>query len=375
MTTFSPFELRAKAPLPADWLVWLGAALRVTRPEPTAPLPGDLAAVAPALDDHGVMPLMYLRLRDSAAWPRLPGDAQAALVEMFQAAATRTLLQEAALTNLTASLTAAGVRVALLKGAATGRTVYDSPAERPVSDFDLLAPSDQVEAARAVLVDLGFRELNLPQRGLLGERLRRFRAELPFAGTGPQYGGLLVELHWALLEMPYYIDRIPMAEVWDGAEPVTGFAAWRPDHAVMLVHAAAHLALHHSRDLRLIWLLDVDRLAASPALDWDKVVRLAGDWNLALAVQTTLAVAAAWLGTPVPSEVMAGLQRRADDRAGRALWGLGDERPGRAWRRAMTTLTVLAPRAKLAYAGWLALRTAVAAGEALRGRIETRHAA
>jgi len=346
----------------------------VTRPEPTAALPDDLAAVAPALDDHGVMPLLYLRLRDSAAWPRLSSDAQAALVEAFQAAATRTLLQETALTNLTASLTAAGVRVALLKGAATGRTVYDSPAERPVSDFDLLVLRDQVEVARMVLVDLGFRELNLPQRGLLGERLRRFRAELPFAGTGPQYGGLLVELHWALLEMPYYIDRIPMAEVWDSAEPVDGAGAWRPDHATLLVHAAAHLALHHSRDLRLIWLLDVDRLAASPVLDWQRVVRLADAWNLALAVQTTLAVTARWLGTPVPPEIVARLQQRADDPAGRALWGLGDERTGRAWRRALTTLAVLPPRAKLAYAGWLALRTTVAAGEALRGRSDARHA-
>lgn len=315
------------------------------------------------------MPLLYLRLRDSAAWPRLPGDVQGALTAAFRAAATRTLLQEAALAGLTASLTSAGVRVALLKGAATGRTVYDSPAERPVSDFDLLVPRDQVEAARAVLVDLGFRELNLPQRGPLGKRLRRFRAELPFAGTGPQYAGLLVELHWALLEMPYYIHRIPMTEVWDAAEPVEPSGAWRPDPATLLVHAAAHLALHHSRDLRLIWLLDIDRLAASPALDWHKVVRLADEWNLALAVQTTLDVAARWLGTPVPPEVIAGLQRRADDPAGRALWGLGDERRGRAWRRAVTTLAVLPPRAKLAYAGWLALRTAVAAGEALRGAL------
>jgi hypothetical protein len=185
---------------------------------------------------------------------------------------------------------------------------------------------------------------------------------------------LLVELHWALLEMPYYIDRIPMAEVWDGAVPVDASGAWRLDHATMLIHAAAHLALHHSRDMRLIWLLDVDRLAASPALDWDKVVRLADAWNLALAVQTVLAVTTRWLGTPVPPEVMAQLAQRADDPAGHALWGLGDERPGRTWQRAKTTLAVLPPRVKLSYAGWLALRSAVATVEALRGRIEARRA-
>lgn len=366
--------MRANAPLPADWLVWLGAALRVTRPALPDPLPDDFAAFAPALEDHGILPLLYLRLRDTADWPRLPRAIQQTLGVAFQAAATRALLQDAALSSLIASFAAAGVRVALLKGAATGRTVYDSPAERPISDFDILVPRTQVDAARAVLVGLGFRELNLTQRGRLGERLRAYRAELPFLGTGPQYAGLLVELHWALLEMPYYIHRIPMAEVWDSAEPVAGSDAWRPDHAVMLIHAAAHLALHHSCDLRLIWLLDVDRLAASPALDWDRVLRLAGAWNLALAVQTTLEVTARWLGTPVPPKVMARLERRADDPAGRALWGLGDERPGRAWRRATTTLAVLPPRTKLSYAGWLALRSTVAAGEALRRRFEVRRA-
>ena len=32
--------------------------------------------------------------------------------------------------------------VLLLKGAALGRMVYGSPAERPISDFDLLIPAD-----------------------------------------------------------------------------------------------------------------------------------------------------------------------------------------------------------------------------------------
>ncbi len=375
MTTFAPFELRATAALPAGWLAWLGTALRTARPTNIQPMPDGFGALVPALADHGVLPLLYLRLRDSASWPGLPRDVQQTLTAAFQDAATRALLQEAALSGLIAGLAAAGVRVALLKGAAVGRTVYGSPAERPINDFDLLVPRAQVEAARAALIGLGFRALNLPQSGRLGARLRQFRAELPFMGVGPQYGGLLVELHWALLEMPYYIHRIPMAEVWDAVQPTGEAGMWRPDRAALLLHAASHLALHHSRDLRLIWLLDIDRLAADSRLDWQRVVRLADAWNLALAVQASLDAAARWLGAPAPAEVMAQLQHRASDPAARALWGLGDERPGRAWRRAVTTLAVLPPRAKLSYAGWLALRAAVAAGDALRSRgIEARHA-
>ena len=35
----------------------------------------------------------------------------------------------------------------------------------------------------------------------------------------PGRQGLLVEFHWSLVELPYFIDRIPMDEIWEAAQP------------------------------------------------------------------------------------------------------------------------------------------------------------
>jgi hypothetical protein len=153
--------------------------------------------------------------------------------------------------------------------------------------------------------------------------------------TAPERRGLLVELHWSLVELPYYVERIPMAEAWATTRPAGSLpGASLPDPATLLLHGCAHVALHHSRTLRLIWLVDVDRLARSAALDWDALTERSARWGLGFAAYTTLRATAAWLGTPLPEEAMARLARQADDPVLRAMWGLGDEVPGGARRRA-----------------------------------------
>jgi len=154
-----------------------------------------------------------------------------------------------------------------------------------------------------------------------------------------------MEDFWAATA-PY--DRLPGASI--------------PDPAALLLHSCAHVALHHSRALRLIWLVDVDRLAKSQALAWDDLIERSGRWGLGLATQATPQAAAAWLGTPLPAGVMARLARQANDPVSRAMWGLGDELPGeaprdRARRRARVTWATFHGRQRLRYAAWMFLRT------------------
>lgn len=364
----APFRLRASAPLAAPWLDWLGAALRADAGPLATPPPDDLTAALPALRAHGIAPLLYVRLRDDRAWSALAPAAQAALAEAFRESATRTFALEAELAGIVAALAAADVPVALLKGAALGRLVYGSPAERPLSDLDLLIPAERAEAAMDALAPAGFRPLNLATRGRLGRWGRRYRCEAPLVGqTGPRRG-LLAELHWSLVELPYYIDRIDLAGVWQRARPAAGLpAAALPDAADLLIHACAHLALHHSTDMRLIWLADIDRLTRTAGLNWAAVLDRTECWGLGLAVQAPLAAAAAWLGAPVPAPAAATLARLAEDPVGRSMWGLGDERPGRAGRRARATWRAFTPRQRVRYTAWLALRALSRPFEARRG--------
>jgi hypothetical protein len=300
-------------------------------------------------------PFVYARLRSTPAWRELPEPIRQALAEDFQTHSVRTYLMQAELAAIVETLRAVDVPVMLLKGAALGRIVYGSPAERPVSDFDLLIPSDRLELARDALI----RQRQYHPTGLywLTRWQQRYRAELQLVCDAPGRERLLVELHWSLVELPYYIDRIPMAEIWQEAAPAAGLpGAHVPDTATALLHSCAHWALHHSIEQHLLWLLDIDLLLRSSQLRWDAVLDRATRWGVQLALRTFVLRAEAQLGSPVPPAVRHQLAEWQPPEVESAMWGLGDERPGRAQQRVRTSWAALRGRQRMHYAGWLVLR-------------------
>lgn len=356
---FSPFDMAPEANLPATWLHWLARALASQRaPLPPSPAP-DWRGVLPALQMHGVLPLLYARLRNTTQWRELTPGTQAALTDTFRFNAIRTFLLDEELARISGTLAANRIPVMLLKGLATARLVFQNPAERLVNDMDLLVPTAHSGRALEALGHLGYQQQGL---AILSRWQRRYRSEVALIGRER----LLVELHWSLVESPYHIDRIDMVEVWRSSRPADNLAnAWLPDLATLLIHGAAHLALHHSRQLRLIWLVDLDRLARCPQLDWDQVLQRTQRWQLGLAVKVALEVVNRWLETPVPEQVDSSLSSLAVEPIGLAMWGLGDDRPGRTWRRAVTTWSILSPGQRLRYAAWLGLRALTQPVEAI----------
>lgn len=334
--------------------------------DPSTLLPMQWQAALPALQGQRLAPFVYAQVRRSPAWRNLPPSVRQALSEDFQQLSVRAFLLDAELAALVAALAAAGVDIMLLKGAALGRTVYANTVERPAGDLDLLVRPQQVTPAQEALHRLGYRAGGLRW---LPRWQRRYRAELPMLRQ-TEDGRVLVELHWALAEAPFYIDTIPLDEAWRRALPVAELpGALVPDPATLLIHSCAHLALHHSQDMRLFWLLDVDRLARWPALDWDATLAQAGRWRLDLAVSRVVQQAAALFGTPLPPAVAGWLAQERNDPVQHALWGVGDERAGRAWRRVHVTWAVADPALRRRYAAWLALRSLLWAPEQLARRL------
>jgi hypothetical protein len=352
MAPLKYFASRPELSLPAEWLEWLAAALGGA---PLANPPADLPEWRTALGRHGILPLLYERLRDDPLWPSLTVEMATALSGAFQSNAARTALLQRELERISDAFPWLG----LLKGAAVGITVYANPALRPVSDLDLLVRREDAGAAAQRLADLGYSGVGAVASPTFGEFARRFRCQLPLVASVPGLPRLLVELHWSLVEIPFYVNLIDPAEIWADADERTARPYVIPRPAVLLAHAAAHLAMHHSRDLRLIWLVDVDRLARSSALDWDDLVRLASAWKLGLALYAVLADAGTWLGTAAPRPAMAALARLSADKMAKKAWGLADDVDGRAWRRAAATIGALPPVPALKYAGWLAARAAL----------------
>lgn len=324
-----------------------GSRLPDLSPEVWAQVEADLAS-------HDVAPFLYSRVRSTAQWAVLPTAVQNAWRQAFQTHSVRSVLMENELGQIVAALHAAGVTVMLLKGAALGRLVYGSPAERPVNDLDLLVPAEAIDTARDILIARDY----LPQ-GLfwLGHWQRRYRAELPMVCQAADRRRLLVELHWSLLELPYYIERIPMTEIWQLAQVAPGIpGAFVPDSTTLLLHSCAHQMMHHNQERRRLWLLDVDRLVRLGDLDWDAVLDRAPRWGLVLTLNMMLEEAMRLLETPVPAAVQAALDQCATEPVERAMWGVGDKRPGRAWRRVQATVAAFDGRQRLGYLGWLALR-------------------
>lgn len=354
MIDFAPYAMRPELALPDAWARWAGDVLAGHAASPPQGPP--FSQVSAALAKHGLLPLLYHHLRDSRGWPGLPADMRADLADAFHTSAARSFLIEGELRRIGAT----NPGLAVLKGAALGHTLYANPALRPVSDLDLLCEPARVPAVQAQLAALGYHGIGLTAHRRLGRLARRYRAELPLIANVPGLGRLLVELHWSMAELPHYVELIHPAALLEGAQPLAALPAYRaPSPAVLLAYGAGHLALHHSRDLRLIWLVDLDRLVCSDAVDWDDLLRITGAWKLGLALYEGLRAAHRWLGTPLDPRRMAVLEALAHDPVAVRSWGLGDEAPERAWQRSRAALAALPLRSAAGYAAWLVMRAAL----------------
>jgi hypothetical protein len=143
---------------------------------------------------------------------------------------------------LVAALGHAGVAVAPIKGVAYASRLYASPAERPMSDIDLLVPPGQRETARDVLSRQGFRPA--PAAAL-------HHAE-PWVRSD-----LSIDLHWNIIAPGR--SRIDLDAVWARTESGWPDGARQLEAVDALVFHLVHLARNRLR-LPLINVVDAARL-------------------------------------------------------------------------------------------------------------------
>lgn len=315
------------------------------------------AAVLPVLHTHRLAGFVYTRVRQTSSWRTLPDSVQQALSTEFQDLSVRAYWLEAELANIVATLASKNIEVILLKGAALGRTLYNNLVERPINDFDLFVRRQHVNQAQQALTDLGYYNPQKKSLAWLADWQRYYEAELPLIRPSENAGLHVLELHWALLEAPYYIDLIPVEEIWQHARPAPALPyALVPDLSTLLIHACAHLALHHSDDQLLFWLLDIDRMLRSPEFDWPATFERAQRWQLDMALVRIIQQAIEILETPLPAEISQQLAIYQPSARQQALWGIGDAQPHRNFHKARITWQAASPAFRLRYTGWLALR-------------------
>ena len=280
------------------------AVLAALRGEPQPPAPGLTAdALWTFIAAEQLAPLLHAlpsaRRPTSAPWPSLSSRiAQHARV----AAALEVATQHAVIEAL-AHLAHAGVQPILFKGTALAYSLYGNASERPRADTDAMLRQDDVPRARQALEAIGYAAPAFCDD--LHQQLPLERCDAPKQRH-------TWDLHWSISAQPAFAGLVTGDELAAEAVAVPALGpharAAGARHALLL--ACVHPVMHHRDLVRILWLVDIDRLARSLTEDeWQGLVTLASDRGVAAVTAHSLTLAADALATPVPADVRSSLER------------------------------------------------------------------
>ncbi|HVK73797.1 MAG TPA: nucleotidyltransferase family protein [Kofleriaceae bacterium] len=224
---------------------------------------------ADAAVDPTALPVALVRRHLLAPLAHRAGAA--ALRGDFIASALQAERRAAALTEAVAALADAAVPVILLKGVAYAGSIYPDPAERPMSDIDLLVPSADFDRAARTLGRLGYWHAGGPAQLTVTRHAVTFKRR-----------DAAVDLHRHILHAGR--SRIDLAAIWSAARPSHVAGALRPQPIHEYLLHLAHIGRHEGA-VPLINYVDAHRLSATlpPAAVAD-VHGLARAWTNARAV-------------------------------------------------------------------------------------------
>lgn len=191
-----------------------------------------------------------------------------------------------------------GFRPLVLKGGALRRGFF-TPVERTMGDLDILVGPDEVDPVLEALSTLGYRS-EYPEHARAEFRTHHQHDRV----AHPR--GFMVEVHWQLtrphdpirLDPDAFQDRAVTLKLADGSELRV------PSPEDTLLHTVSQSEQDGVRGLRR--LVDLDRLAAAPELDWDYVRSRARGLGLHGFLCVTLRLAHLLLDTAAPAELLEG---------------------------------------------------------------------
>ena len=264
--------------------------------------PIDWPAFLHHAEARGLAPLLYSVTRERAI---LPPQVGRTLQTHYVRNAARSALLFDTLRTILDAFECEGVQAILLKGVALAESIYANPALRPMMDLDLLIRRDSLDAATRALTGLGFTSVRRePRRGAM----QAFESQIRFCRA--DLTDSLVELHWSLLDSPYYQERLDEARLWQSARPASNGNALMLGPEVQIIHLSAHMLLHHGQT---IWLgmHDIAEVCyhEQDTLNWALLLSKAGAMHLVLPLQRILPRVKRGWRAPIPDTVIHDLRR------------------------------------------------------------------
>jgi hypothetical protein len=200
-----------------------------------------------------------------------------------------------------ATLTQAGIRTMLLKGAPLVLNTYRSHALRPMSDIDVLVPTGQVARAIEVLSGVGWRPYSPTSSDFF-----RYRHALCLVDAEERE----FDLHWhCLFELSGPGDD---DFLWSSARPFdfNGIPTLAPDPTRHLIVTILH-GLRWNPAPPIRWIPDAIAILRNHAdeVAWDELVGFAKDRRFSYRLHLGLSYLRQRFDAPIPAAVLAELQR------------------------------------------------------------------
>src|ERR1035438_7412404 len=251
-------------------------------------------------DRHGTQPLLYQALVGIEDADAVPPVEMSALKQRYQINLHKALFVARELIHIVEHLSALGIEVMPYKGVALAEMAYGDIALRHAGDIDLLIRSHDFPSVRDAVRELGY----TPHLSLSPAEERAYLKsgyECAFDGVA---GPNLLELQWAIQPSFYAVD-FDMHALFQRAVTVTvaGHPMKTPSSEDLLLVLSAHAAKHVWG--RLVWLCDIARIMAIPALNWDWIGEQASALGIVNIVRVSLLAAKRLLGATIPAAALA----------------------------------------------------------------------
>lgn len=249
-------------------------------------------------------PVLWKHLRRLDA-QRLPPEARAlqsaAMVSEFRMRHLETRLDQCI-----QLIEGAGIPVMLLKGAGLAKTVYESFVDRPMSDLDILVPTDRTTEAWELLRGAGWRMAEGQDRSELYETQHHHLPPL----YDPDGTETAVEIHRQIFPGSHPF-AFTADSLWADARPLPGSETVvlpSPEHQI--IHLAIHYAWSHMMGHFAGWrtFRDVGRIMRNHQMDWDGVVDRARRAKATSSTYWTLRLGRSLVQLEVPDAALRSLQ-------------------------------------------------------------------
>jgi hypothetical protein len=234
-------------------------------------------------DGHGITPLLY------QVWQRLdllalvPPHAQARMAQAYRDNATRNADARREFRELMALMEKTRVETIVMKGLPLLEQLYPDPAERVLTDLDLLA-RDELHARRGydALLDTGFTPVPTKSGAVVNKHLPSVWRLNGFVRRGYLFDVAQprpVEMHLTLWDTPWRgLDIRSIPDLWQRsqlirvAEVSVRVLSLEDTFVHLCVHLATHLVEREARGGQAI---DIARLLASRGaeLNWERIIQ------------------------------------------------------------------------------------------------------